>query len=228
MEIGSATGPYVTIEIMRLQRVAIAVLLFGLAAAPVMPNAAAGSPPDLFDELYARGQKQNGTLRTFTAAFTETTSSSLLTRPLVASGTVAVERPGRVALRYTVPDQRLVLIDDNRMTIAWPARGVRESRDIGASQRRVQKYFVDGSPDELRRHFQITATATSARGYRLAMIPTRNQIKEGLSRLDMTIDGTTLLMSAMTMTFPNGDTKEMTFTDVKVNPALDPGTFIPK
>jgi outer membrane lipoprotein-sorting protein len=228
MEIGWGTGPYVTIAIMRLQRATTALLLVGLAAAASMPRVAAGPAPDLFDELYARGQKQNGSLRTFTAAFTETTSSSLLTRPLVASGTVAAERPGRVALRYTMPDERLVLIDDRRMTLAWPARGVKESRDIGASQRRVQTYFVDGSPDELRRHFQITATAVSRGGYRIAMIPTRKQIKEGLSRLDLTIDGTTLLMSGMTMTFPNGDTKEMAFTDVKVNPALDPATFSPK
>jgi outer membrane lipoprotein-sorting protein len=213
---------------MRLQRVAIAVVLFGLAAAPAMPKVEAGAPTDLFDELYARGQKQNGNLRAFTASFTEATSSALLTRPLVASGTVAVERPGRVALRYTVPDERLVLIDGDRMTIAWPARGIRQNRDIGASQRRVQKYFVDGSPDELRRHFQIIATTASGRGYRIAMIPTRKQIKDGLSRLDLTIDGTTLLMSGMKMTFPNGDSKEMTFTDVKMNPALDPGTFIPK
>src|SRR5688572_29959913 len=96
MEIGWATGPYVTIAIMRPQSVAAAVLLLGLAAAAAMPGLAAGQAPDLFDELYARGQKQNGNLRTFTAAFTETTSSSLLTRPLVASGTVAAERPGRV------------------------------------------------------------------------------------------------------------------------------------
>jgi outer membrane lipoprotein-sorting protein len=212
---------------MRLQCLAITVLLLGLGAGPALLRVEAGAPRDLFDELYARGQRQNGNLRTFTADFTETTSSSLLTRPLVASGTVAVERPGRVVLRYTVPDERLVLIDDNRMTIAWLARGIKQSRDIGASQRRVQKYFVDGSPDELRSHFQITAAATG-RGYLIAMIPTRKQIKEGLSRLDLTIDGTTLLMSAMTMTFPNGDTKEMAFTNLKINPVLRPGMFTPK
>jgi outer membrane lipoprotein-sorting protein len=127
-----------------------------------------------------------------------------------------------------VHDEPQVLIDDRRMTITWPARGLKESRDIGASQRRVQKSFVDGSPGELRSHFQITATAASGGGYRIAMIPTRRQIKEGLSRLDLTIDGTTLLMSGMKMTFPNGDTKEMTFTDVKVNPALDQALFTPK
>ena len=212
---------------MPLQRVAIPVLA-ALALAIGGPGASAGAARDLFDDLYARGQKQNGTLRTFTAAFTETTTSSLLTRPLVAQGTVAVERPARVALHYTSPDQRIVLIDGERMTMVWPARGIRQSRDIGASQRRVQKYFVEGSPDELRRHFTIVAEPEGERGYRVALQPTRKQIQEGLRRLDLTIDAATLLMSGMKMTFPNGDVKEMRFTDVRQNPPLDPGTFSPK
>ena len=208
---------------MRLQRAAL-VLLLALALAP----ATSGAPArDLFDEIYARGQKQNAGLRTFTANFTETTTSSLLTRPLVASGTVAVERPARVALRYTSPDERLVLIDRERMTMLWPSRGVRQTRDIGAAQKRVQKYFIDGTPDELRSHFQITASAAGA-GYRIVMVPKRKQMQEGLRQLELTVDGATLLMAGMKMTFPNGDVKEMTFTGVRQNPPLDESIFNPK
>jgi outer membrane lipoprotein-sorting protein len=179
---------------------------------------------DLFDDLYRRGQQQNGTLRTFIAQFTETTTSTLLTRPLTARGTVAVERPARVVLRYVEPDQRVVLIDGDRMTIVWPSRSVRQTRDIAASQKRVQKYFVDGSPRELRNHFEIAA-APQPSGYLVTMVPTRKQIKEGLSRLELSIDATSLLMTSMTMTFPNGDSKVMTFTDVKPNAPIDPAMF---
>jgi outer membrane lipoprotein-sorting protein len=176
---------------------------------------------DLFDEIYRRGQAQNGGLRTFTATFTETTTSSLLTRPLIARGTVAVERPGRVALRYVAPDDRVVIIDGDRMTLSWPSRGVRQTRDIGASQRRVRKYFVDSSPDELRGHFEVTAREAADRpGYLVTLIPKRKQIKEGLSRLELWIDRDTLLLSAMRMSFPNGDTKLMTYTDVKPNASV--------
>ena len=186
-----------------------------------------GAAPDLFDDLYQRGHKQNGSLKKFTATFTETTTSSLLTRDLIARGTVAVEHPSRIALRYTDPDERLVLIVGDRMTVSWPSRNIRQVKDIGASQRRVQKYFVDSSPDELRRHFTITAREADDRSdaYLLTMIPRPRQIKEGLTRLDLWVDRSSLLMTAMRMTFPGGDTKLMSFTDVKPNAVIDPAVF---
>ena len=202
---------------------AVALALVTLSASMVARTSGA---PDLFDELYQRGQRQNGDLRTFTATFTETTTSTLLTRPLVARGTVAVERPGRVALRYVEPDERVVIIDGDRLTIAWPARRVRQTRDIGTAQKRVQKYFVDSSPGELRSHFAISARERADRGgYTIALVPKRTQIREGLTRLVLGIDGGTLLLDAMEMTFPNGDTKRMTFADVKPNAPIDPGVF---
>jgi outer membrane lipoprotein carrier protein len=189
-------------------------------------STAAVARADLFDDLYQRGFKQNGALRTLTARFTETTTSPLLTRPLVARGTVSVERPGRVALRYSEPDERVVIIDGGKMTLAWPARGVLQTRDVSAAEGRVQKYFVDSSPNELRSHFDVRARELDGRsGFLITMLPKRKQIKEGLTRLELSIDPDTLLMSAMTMTFPNGDTKQMTFEDVRPNVPLDRAAF---
>lgn len=207
---------------MRVQRAGLLLALVAAAAAALIAAPAAAA--DLFDDLYRRGQALNGSLQTFTASFTEITTSSLLERPLTASGTVAVERPSRVALHYISPDERRIVIDGDRMTFLWPARGIRQARDIGASQRRVQKYFVDSSPGELRGHFEIAARPLAG-GYEITMVPKRKQIKEGLARLDLTIDGVSLLMTSMTMTFPNGDTKTMTFTSVRPNAPLEPSVF---
>ena len=94
----------------------------------------------------------------------------------------------------------------------------------------VQKYFVDASPKELRSHFDVTAREADDRpnSYSLLMIPKRKQIQEGIERLERWIDRTTLMLSAMRMTFPTGDTKLMTFTDVKQNPPIDPAMFTVK
>ena len=182
---------------------------------------------DLFDEIHERGQKQNAGLKTLTAAFIETSTSALLSRPLVERGLVFVERPARVALRYSDPDTRVVLMDGDRMTVSWPAAGVHSVTDIGAAQRRVQKYFVDSSAKELRSHFTITAREAQDRPgtYFLSMEPKRTQIQDGITRIELWLDRTTLLMTAMRMTFPSGDTKLMTFADVKTNAAIDPAMF---
>jgi len=196
-----------------------------MAAQPEKPSAAAG---DAFDELYAKGKAVNDSMKTLTARFTETTTSSLLTRPLIARGRVAVERPSRVVLRYTDPDARTVLIDGDKMTVVWPSRSLRQTTDIGTTQKRIQKYFVNGTAADLRREFQIDnhpGGGERPNAYVVAMVPKRKQIHDTLTRLDLWVDRTSLLLDTMKMTFANGDTKTMTFDDVVKNAPLEPGTF---
>lgn len=223
MEIGSVTGRTLPFRIVKVARTATAAVIL-LTLLGVAPGA---RDRDLFDELHARGQKQNAGLKTLTASFVETSTSPLLTRPLVARGTVIVERPARVALRYTDPDPRVVLIDGDRLTMSWPSAHVHSVTDIGASQRRIQKYFVDSSPDELRRQFEVTAREAEDRPgtYFITMVPRRKQIQEGLTRLELWLDRTSLMLAAMRMTFPSGDIKLMTFADVKPNTPIDPAWF---
>jgi outer membrane lipoprotein-sorting protein len=197
-------------------------------ASVLLHAAPAGQPArDLFDEIYARGRGIESSLRTVTARFTETTTSSLLSRPLVSQGTLAVERPSKIVLRYSEPEQRTVLIDRNTLTLVWPSRAIRQQSDIGAAQRRIEKYFLDKSPGELRRNFSITAVEADDRAgtWRVTMVPKRKQIQQGLMRLELWIDRTSTLLAAMQMTFPNADTKLMVFEDVVVNGPVDQRMF---
>jgi outer membrane lipoprotein-sorting protein len=192
---------------------------------PAAPKAA-GSPS--FDELYSRGRKANAGLTTLTARFTETTTrTSLLTRPIVERGMLYVQRPSRrVALHYSDPPDKVVIIDGDRMIQLVPPLKTM-TRDIGATQRRVQRYFDDGDAAELRKVFDIELRDASRRpGTReVAMVPKRKQIQEALSALDLWIDESTALLSAMRMTFSNGDTKLMEFTEVTPNSAIDASVF---
>ena len=218
------TLPFEIVNVQRRSRLTLISALIVLAIAGTEPSIGGR---DLFDDIYERGQKQNAGLKTLTAAFTETSTSALLAKPLVERGLVFVERPSRVALRYNDPDTRTVLMDGDKMTVSWPSAGVHSITDIGAAQRRVQKYFVDSSAKELRSHFTITARDAQDRPntYYLSMEPKRKQIQEGITRIELWLDRTTLLMTAMRMTFPSGETKLMTFADVKTNAAIDPAMF---
>lgn len=203
---------------------AFAVLL---ATCAVQLTARGNASDTSFEAIYERGVALNSALKTLTAQFTETTTTSMLTRPLVATGTVAVERPSRVVLHYRTPEQRDVLIDGDRMTLSWPSRHLFEVTNIVTANRRIQRYFVDASPTRLRDNFTIATRAggTPAGTYQLTMVPTRKQMQEGLSSLDLWLDDTSLLLSAMKMTFPNGDTKLMELGAVVVNEPIDPSVF---
>jgi outer membrane lipoprotein-sorting protein len=203
------------------------VAVIGALVALASIGSAAQQKSDLFDQIYERGRPTESSLRTLTASFVETSTSSLLSKPLIARGTVAVERPSRIVLDYTDPDVRRVLIDGSLLQITWPSRSIRQEKDIGAAQGRVQKYFVGKSPEELRRHFAITAREAANRPatWHVDLIPTRKQLQEGVSKIELWIAYDTVLPVSMRLTFPNGDTKLMDFSDVKVNPALPQGIF---
>lgn len=212
---------------MSVQRRARSLISTALVSASLISASTALALQESFDDLYRRGQQANASLRTMTADFTESTTSSLLTRPLVSRGTLAVQRPSRVILRYRDPEPRVVLIDGPKMTLTWPSRQIRQESDIRRAQERVQRYFVNGSPAELRREFDVEPRATSERPgtYEVTLRPKRKQIRETLTRLDLWVDPASSLLQAMRMSFANGDTKTMTFENVVANPTLGQETF---
>jgi outer membrane lipoprotein-sorting protein len=216
-----------------LAAVALCVLSITVVA-DQKPGAAAPTAGPSFDELYRRGQTLNAGIKTLTARFTETTTPSLLERPLVSRGMLYVQRTGpapRVALHYTYPDVRTVLIDGNRMTTSWPSRNIRTYADISRAQRNVQKYFTSNDAGELRKVFDITLRAASSRPgtYEVLMVPKQKRISEALKGLELWAEDSSGLLKAMRMTFANGDLKLMDFEDVTPNAAIDPAVFsVPK
>jgi outer membrane lipoprotein-sorting protein len=211
--------------------VALAALALSASVAAAVAQSGSPSPAsaarESFDSLYERGHQTADGIKTLTARFTETTTSSLLTRPLIAHGTLAVERPSRVALRFTDPERRVIVIDDDRMTMLWPSRQLRQVSNVASSQNRIRKYLASDSAAELRRQFDIALHDSSDRpgSYAVTLTPKPKRIRDTLTRLDLWVDRTAFLLSAIRMTFANGDTKTMEFEDVEPNRPLDAATF---
>jgi outer membrane lipoprotein-sorting protein len=145
----------------------------------------------------------------------------------VAHGTLAVERPSRVVLRFTDPEPRVIVIDGDRMTTRWPSRNLHQVSNVASSQNRIQKYLASDSSAELRSQFEIELRDRGPRSgdYEIALVPKRKQVRETLARLDLWVGRTSYLLNSIRMTFATGDTKTMTFDDVGLNVALAPGTF---
>jgi outer membrane lipoprotein-sorting protein len=200
------------------------MVLIVLAGAVV----AARQTRDPLDDLFARGKAMQATLHSVSASFTETIVSSLLRDPLVARGTVVAAMPLRMLMTYSSPEVRYILMDQTRIVTFVPARHERDEINIADMQRRIQKYFVDASPKDLRESFDIELTGDPSmrEADLLDMKPRRKQIKEGLSRLRLWIDRTRLVMLKIRMDYADGDARTIELTDIKVNVPIDDRTFV--
>ena len=206
------------------------LLVTALAAVIVAAPAArqSGGAPDPVADLFARGREAQAALQSLSATFTETTVSSLLVKPITARGTVvAAVNPVRVVMRYVSPEPKTIWLDEKTLLLAAPGRKTVDEINIADVQRRVQKYFVNASLDDLRSSFNLSVSVDPALPGtdRLDMVPRRRQIKEGLQRLQLWIDRERLLMVRMHMEFPGGDSKRLDFADMQLNVPIDQQTF---
>jgi len=213
---------------LRRSTIPVALAVLQLLAAAALFASQAPSTNDLFDQLFIRTLEKRQSIRSIRARFTETTTSSLLDRPLVSHGTVIAAPPARVLMTYADPERRTVALDGKTLLVVWPDRGEREKIDISQTQKRVDQYFTTASIAQLRSMFEIVAQPDSAiRGTdRVEMRPKRKQIKEGLDRLEIWIDRESLLLVQLQMTLPGGDRKTITLDDVTVNVPVSDETFL--
>jgi outer membrane lipoprotein-sorting protein len=205
-----------------------AFMLLQLLAAAGLVAAQAPPPTDLFDRLFARTAEKRQTIHSIRARFTETTTSSLLEKPLVSHGTVIAAPPSRVLMIYTDPERRTVAIDSKSFVIVWPDRREREKIDISQMQKRVDQYFTNATPGQLRTMFDITVQPDSVirESDHIDMRPKRKPIKEGLERLELWIDRESLLLVQLQMTFPGGDSKTIRLDDIAVNVPVTDEMFL--
>jgi outer membrane lipoprotein-sorting protein len=200
-------------------------ILASLLAALVAAGPAA--TPDLFTELFKRSPIAQRTLHSVRARFVETTTSSLLAAPLVARGTLVAAPPGRLAMTYTSPEPKTLIVNTERLIVAWPQRNQREELNIARTQERVKKYFADANPDQLRKNFDVRVSESPDLGgtYLIDMTPTRKQISRGLQQLQVWVDREQVQPRQLKMIFPGGDTKTIRLEDLEPNVPITDAMF---
>jgi outer membrane lipoprotein-sorting protein len=183
--------------------------------------------PDLFADIYARGMVKQRTMKSLRARFTETTTSSLLMKPLVAHGTVVAAAPARMVMTYTDPEAKTLTVDGKTLSVNWPDRQERQQINITDIQKRIDHYFTHASVDELRSMFEIAARPDPKlhRVDLIEMTPKRRQIRDGLDRLELWIDRDNDLLVQMRMTFPGGDQKTVALEDLTLNVPVTDAMF---
>ena len=116
-----------------------------LAAAALVASQASAADGSVHRDLQRGRIAKRQSIQSIRARFTETTTSSLLEKPLVSHGTVVAAPPSRVLMTYTDPERRIVAIDSKSLVVVWPDRREREKIDISQTQKRIDQYFTQAT-----------------------------------------------------------------------------------
>lgn len=229
---GSTLHPLGTQSKPRPRTPAGATLRAGVAVTVVVCLFRAGvtaGPQDFFDQLHRRIAAAEAQRTSVRARFTETTISSLLAKPVIRHGTLIASKPDRIVITYAPPEPKTIVMKGAQLFVIrpnLPEKDRVETIDIGEIMKKVNHYFTNASPDELRRAFTIRAFPDPdvPGGSRIDLIPRRKQIKRGLEHLQLWVSPDDML-AQFQMTFPGGDTEIFKLDGVELNVALLPGAF---
>ena len=205
-----------------IQRLAFIAVVIGVSISAVDTPA-----QDRFTEIYNRSLLKQKSVQSIRAKFTETTTSSLLVAPIAAHGTVVAAPPARVLMTYTDPEKKVLTLDGKNMVVKWPDRNERQAMNITDLQKRIDHYFTTASIKELRSMFEIVVKPETPQGRvdLIDMKPTRKQISQGLSQLELWIDRDKDVLTRMRLSFPGGDQKDIKLDAIEFNVPITDAMF---
>lgn len=181
------------------------------------------------DDLLARFDDVQSSIRTLSAEFTETTENTLLKDEIVAKGKVYLTKPAAVRWEYSSPEEMRFVIANDRYTGYFPVRKQAEQRDI---QRWGEQLFrllgIGQTSVELSRFYNIRIAeeqTPEAGKVLLVLDPKQRRVRKRMESVQFWIDEETLLPARIRYSSQSGNTRVIEFDRIDVNPELAAALF---
>ncbi len=208
------------------------MILSALAALLVLTAAHAGDdlPPQAVEAWRAMS-----VVRSLEASFEQSRTTTLLTQPLVSTGTLRFVRPDKLAWIVEQPGRSTMVVSGSKVGMSYPDLGVYEQLDLAGdpdAERLVRSMMVwlAGDLEQVSRDYGLVWAAAPAGGpegaLHLATLSPRDPTMAALvSRLELTLGGEPLRVLAVTMHEPDGDRVDIVMHDVRLEPDLPDDAF---
>jgi outer membrane lipoprotein-sorting protein len=210
---------------MRLDAFAVPLFAFALTAAPVNP------------ELLQRLDSAAGRFQSMSATVTYLTHTDVIDENSTETGKVVMKKvaPGEVQglINFTAPNQRSVTFEKRRVQIYFPKINTLQVYDLENHGEQLDKFLMIGfgtSGSELAKDYTMTMAGTEAlkgmagiQAVHLELIPKSGEAREYVKKVDLWIpeQGDPYPLREK-ITEPSGDSRTMTYGDLKINPLLQP------
>jgi outer membrane lipoprotein-sorting protein len=210
---------------MRLGAFTVSVFAVALAATPVNP------------ELLQRLDNAASRFQSMTATVTYVTHTEVIDENSTESGEVVMKKvaPGEVQglINFTAPNQRTVTFEKRRVQIYFPKINTVQVYDLEKHGEELDKFLMIGfgtSGSELAKDYTMTVSGPEPskdmpgmQALHLELVPKSGEAREYVKKLELWIPehGDTYPRREK-ITEPSGDSRTMTYGDLKINPQLPP------
>jgi outer membrane lipoprotein-sorting protein len=186
---------------------AIALLFCGTAWA---------APPSV-DELTQRLEAANKDISLLSGEFTQRNKLKLFKQELKSRGKFSFQKPRKIRWEYLEPDPSVLVLDGNIATLSTPGAAT-QTFDLtkDATMRTIFDQLLTwlgpGSMSQARADYDMQ----TAEGPTLILTPkATSPVAKAFTRIELRLDGKTLLMRSILLTEKNGDEKEITFSKLR-------------
>ncbi len=193
------------------------VLLVLTLLSAVAPGARADEAGDMLQEVYESSAK----VQRLEATFVQTKELKAFAQPMTSSGVLIYERDGAVTWRYESPDRMEFVMEGTRARMHYPDLGEEQEFDLASDDRvrplvESMTVWLDGSPDQVRESYEVTAEAGRERT--LILTPRNEMIRGFIQRMVLTY-GEDALVTELRIDEPDGDATTYRFTNQQVQRA---------
>ena len=199
------------------------VLLGRTSLAACLLSAATPAAALPLEEVLAKFDRVQSSIRTLSAEFTETTRSALLKEAIVARGKLYLTKPDSVRWEYSAPEEMRFVIANDRYTGYFPRRKQAEQRDVRRWGEQLFRFLGLGqASDELAKFYDLRLAESGAgeREILLVLDPKKKRVRKRMESVQFWIDGETYLPRRVQYSGNNGSTRLVEFDRLDVNPEL--------
>ena len=189
--------------------------------APPAPSAADREKLAL---VLARFDQVQGSVRTLSAEFVQTTRNALLKAPIVAKGKFFLTKPDSVLWEYTSPEPMSFVVAGGEYTGYFPQRKRAERRDIKRWSEQLFRFFGLGQgSSELAKFYEIALGDPGSDmkdSYLLLLTPKKRRIKKNVEEVKLWVETKNLLPLRIDYVGKDGNGREIRFLNTRLNPDL--------
>lgn len=185
----------------------------------------AGQTPLSAAELAAKIQARYATIQDFTAEFTQTLTSALVSRPSTERGQLKVKKPDRMRWTYTTGDKPVFVADGKRFYMYYPSdRYVQEQPLPPPSQSSTALLFLAGRANLARDFVPSLPAKQPATELRLLLAPASTPAD--FKSIAVDVDRNTFALLGFEVTDEDGGVSAFRFSNMKENQRLPDADFV--